>query len=68
MGTHFTLFISNYSCEKCGKQFYGKKNLALHMKTHYSDDEKKHVCNVCGHRFAKIKFLKIKGIKSYRVF
>jgi len=48
----------NYSCEKCGKQFYGKKNLALHMKTHYSDDEKKHVCNVCGHRFAKIKFLK----------
>ena len=28
------------------------------MKTHYSDDEKKHVCNVCGHRFAKIKFLK----------
>ena len=48
----------NYSCEKCGKQFYGKKNLALHMKTHYTDDEKKHVCNVCGHRFAKIKFLK----------
>ena len=48
----------NYSCDKCGKQFYGKKNLALHMKTHYSDDEKKHVCNVCGHRFAKIKFLK----------
>ena len=54
--SHSTNF--NYSCEKCGKQFYGKKNLALHMKTHYSDDEKKHVCNVCGHRFAKIKFLK----------
>ena len=54
--SHSTDF--NYSCEKCGKQFYGKKNLALHMKTHYSDDEKKHVCNVCGHRFAKIKFLK----------
>ena len=48
----------NYSCDKCGKQFYGKKNLALHMKTHYTEDEKKHVCNVCGHRFAKIKFLK----------
>ena len=48
----------NYSCEKCGKQFYGKKNLALHMKTHYTNEEKKHVCNVCGHRFAKIKFLK----------
>ena len=48
----------NYSCEKCGKQFYGKKNLALHMKTHYTDDEKKHICNICGHRFAKIKFLK----------
>ena len=28
------------------------------MKTHYTEDEKKHVCNVCGHRFAKIKFLK----------
>ena len=51
--THF-----NYSCDKCGKQFYGKKNLALHMKTHYTEDEKKHVCNVCGYRFAKIKFLK----------
>ena len=48
----------NYSCEKCGKQFYGKKNLALHMKTHYTNEEKKHVCNICGHRFAKIKFLK----------
>jgi len=51
--THF-----NYSCDKCGKQFYGKKNLALHMKTHYTEEEKKHVCNVCGYRFAKIKFLK----------
>ena len=51
--THF-----NYSCDKCGKQFYGKKNLALHMKTHYTDEEKKHVCTVCGYRFAKIKFLK----------
>jgi len=51
--THF-----NYSCDKCGKQFYGKKNLALHMKTHYTEDEKKHICNVCGYRFAKIKFLK----------
>merc|ERR1712083_170535 len=48
----------NYSCDKCGKQFYGKKNLALHMKTHYTEDEKKHVCNICGYRFAKIKFLK----------
>jgi len=48
----------NYSCEKCGKQFFGKKNLALHMKTHYTEDEKKHVCNICGYRFAKIKFLK----------
>ena len=28
------------------------------MKTHYTEDEKKHVCNICGHRFAKIKFLK----------
>merc|ERR1712173_467423 len=51
--THF-----NYSCDKCGKQFYGKKNLALRMKTHYTDEEKKHVCTVCGYRFAKIKFLK----------
>ena len=48
----------NYSCDKCGKQFYGKKNLALHMKTHYTEEEKKHVCNICNHRFAKIKFLK----------
>ena len=48
----------NYSCEKCGKQFYGKKNLALHMKTHFTDAEKKHVCNICQYRFAKAKFLR----------
>ena len=28
------------------------------MKTHYTEEEKKHVCNICGYRFAKIKFLK----------
>ena len=49
--THF-----NYSCNKCGKQFYGKKNLAFHMKTHHTEKKEKHICNVCGYRFAKIKF------------
>ena len=28
------------------------------MKTHYTEEEKTHVCNVCGYRFEKIKFLK----------
>jgi uncharacterized Zn-finger protein len=28
------------------------------MKSHLSDDEKKHVCLLCGNRFAKIGLLK----------
>ena len=48
----------NYSCDKCGKQFYGNKNLAQHMMTHYTENKKKHVCNVCGKRFATPSLLK----------
>jgi len=28
------------------------------MKTHLSDDEKKHVCSMCGHRFARLQHLR----------
>ena len=48
----------NYSCETCGKQFRGKVNLRMHMKTHLSDSEKKHVCSMCGHRFARLQHLR----------
>ena len=40
------------------KQFYGNKNLAQHMMTHYTENKKKHVCNVCGKRFATPSLLK----------
>ncbi|GBM27899.1 Zinc finger and BTB domain-containing protein 47 [Araneus ventricosus] len=46
----------HFSCEKCGKKFYGKRKLVMHLKTHEESDGFK--CPFCESRFKTNKTLK----------
>ncbi|KAF8776873.1 zinc finger protein 155-like isoform X2 [Argiope bruennichi] len=46
-----------FSCEKCGKKFYGKRKLVMHLKTHEENDGFK--CPYCESKFKTNKTLKI---------
>ena len=45
---YLILFIFHF--QKCGKAFPVKKALKNHMKIHYTEAEKPHVCHICGNR------------------
>ena len=50
--------IYDFSCDICAKQFQFRKTLKVHMSTHLTDEEKTHICTMCGYKFGRIQHLK----------
>ena len=42
--------VKNFSCDECGKEFYGKNNLRMHMRIHVAPENRPHGCDTCGLR------------------
>jgi len=49
--------VKNFSCDTCGKEFYGKQNLRMHMRIHVAPEQRPHACSLCGMRFIERKHL-----------
>ena len=49
--------VKNFSCDTCGKEFFGKQNLRMHMRIHVAPENRPYACELCGMRFIERKHL-----------